>query len=81
MRLPNRSIREVFENQEKAKVLERIYHDLGNVDLWLAIVGEKGGSDAVLGDLGKRLIGFQFQKIRNGDRFWYEGAYPQSVVR
>jgi hypothetical protein len=34
-----------------------------------------------MGEIGKRLVGFQFQKIRNGDRFWYEAAYPQSVVR
>ena len=47
----------------------------------MAIIGEKGVPDSPLGELGVRLNAFQFQKIRNGDRLWYENAYPEAVVR
>ncbi len=34
-----------------------------------------------MGELGARLSAFQFKKIRNGDRFWFERAYPQQIIR
>jgi len=49
--------------------------------LWLGIIGEKSEPGSVLGELGIRLNAFQFKKIRNGDRFWYENVYPGNIVK
>lgn len=32
------------------------------------------------GELGAKIAGEQFKAIRDGDRFWYESAYPAEVV-
>ncbi len=36
---------------------------------------------AVLGEIGIKLAAMQFKKIRDADRFWYEYAYPQDIVK
>lgn len=58
-----------------------MFHDPSNVDLWLGIIGEKAEVGSVLGELGIRMNAFQFKKIRNGDRFWYENVYPDYIVK
>lgn len=37
----------------------------------------KGG---ILGKVGAAIVGETFKRVRNGDRFWYESAYPQDIV-
>jgi peroxidase len=34
----------------------------------------------MFGELGATIAGEQFKRIRDGDRFWYEYAYPAEVV-
>lgn len=34
----------------------------------------------MFGELGATIAGIQFKAIRDGDRFWYEYAYPPEVV-
>ena len=34
----------------------------------------------VLGELGAKIVGETFRNLRDGDRFWYEGAYPHNIV-
>ena len=38
-------------------------------------------SGAVLGEVGGTIVGDGFQRIRDGDRFWYERLFPASFVR
>jgi hypothetical protein len=47
----------------------------------LGIIGEKPEPGSVLGELGIRMNAFQFKKIRNGDKFWYENVYPEKIVK
>lgn len=53
---------------------------MSNVDLYLAILGEKSVEGSALGEIGIRLNSMQFKRIRDGDRFWYEYAYPSEIV-
>jgi hypothetical protein len=41
MGLPKKEFKELFENQDKAVCLEKLYQDTDNLDLWLGIIGEK----------------------------------------
>ena len=35
----------------------------------------------MFGELGATIAGMQFKAIRDGDRFWYQYAYPAEVVQ
>ena len=78
---PKAYFREVFANVNKADALERLYSSTDRLDLWLGIIGEPSINGAILGETGVAIVGNQFRLIRNGDRFWYENAYPQSIIR
>jgi hypothetical protein len=44
-----KSFCQIFENHFKAHQLQKLYQQLQNVDLYLAILGERHVKDAVLG--------------------------------
>ena len=44
------------------------------------MLGEYKLEDSMYGEFGATVAGVQFKGIRNGDRLWYENAYPQEVV-
>ena len=48
--------------------------------MWVGIIAEDNVEDGIMGDLGGRIVGEQFQRLRDGDRFWYENAYPQPII-
>lgn len=43
-------------------------------------MGEFKLPGSMFGDLGATIAAKQFNAIRNGDRFWFEHAYPKDVV-
>lgn len=52
--------------------LQQLYGTVNNIDLWVGIGAEdhvRGGS---VGPLGTRIIADQFQRLRDGDRLWYQ---------
>ena len=48
--------------------------------LFDAIISEDPMDGGVLGELGSLIVGQTFRNLRDGDRFWYESAYPRVVV-
>ena len=67
------------DDPELVSKLKTIYEVPDNCDLWVCIISEKSLENAVLGELGATIVGDQFQRIRDGDRFWYERDYPISL--
>jgi peroxidase len=63
-----------------ARTLKKLYPRISNIDLWVGILGEKSIEGGVIGELAALIISEQFKRTRDGDRFWYESAYPQSIV-
>ncbi|WKY13097.1 hypothetical protein Q1695_004143 [Nippostrongylus brasiliensis] len=52
--------------------LRSIYGHPANVDLWVGGIAEKRLPDALMGPTFACIIGDQFRRLREGDRFWYE---------
>ncbi|XP_065315508.1 chorion peroxidase-like [Gordionus sp. m RMFG-2023] len=58
--------------------IKKFYKHPDDIDLFLGGICEKAESDSLVGPTFACIIGRQFQKLRFGDRFWFENApkYP-----
>ncbi|VDO67036.1 unnamed protein product [Heligmosomoides polygyrus] len=52
--------------------LRGLYGHPANVDLWVGGIAEQRLPDALMGPTFACIIGDQFRRLRDGDRFWYE---------
>ncbi|XP_053276431.1 eosinophil peroxidase [Pleuronectes platessa] len=62
----------VLNNTYIAKKLLDLYHTPDNIDVWMGGVAEPFVRGGRVGPLFACLIATQFQKIRQGDRLWWE---------
>ncbi|KAF6725968.1 Eosinophil peroxidase [Oryzias melastigma] len=63
---------QVLGNEDLARRLLQLYGTADNIDVWLGGVAEPFVRGGRVGPLFACLIATQFQKIRQGDRLWYE---------
>ncbi|CAF99300.1 unnamed protein product, partial [Tetraodon nigroviridis] len=70
----------VLNNTDLARRLLQLYGTPDNIDVWLGGVAEPFVRDGRVGPLFACLIATQFQRIRQGDRLWYEnpGVFSSS---
>ncbi|XP_041826711.1 eosinophil peroxidase [Melanotaenia boesemani] len=70
---------QVLNNTDLARKLLELYGTPDNIDIWLGGVAEPFVAGGRVGPLFACLIGNQFQKIRQGDRLWFEkpGVFTQ----
>lgn len=61
--------------------LAQVYDSPDQVDLWIGGLAEKDSGDALVGDTFKRILVDQFSRMRDGDRFWYEGNFNNHELR
>ncbi|XP_036451125.1 eosinophil peroxidase-like isoform X1 [Colossoma macropomum] len=62
----------VLNNTDLARRLITLYGNPANIDVWVAGVAEPFVPGGRVGPLFSCLIATQFQKIREGDRLWWE---------
>lgn len=62
----------VLRNEVLAKKLLDLYGTPDNIDIWLGAIAEPLVHRGRVGPLLTCLLGRQFQRIRDGDRFWWE---------
>ncbi|XP_050012868.1 myeloperoxidase [Alexandromys fortis] len=62
----------VLKNLELAQKLMAQYGTPNNIDIWMGGVSEPLEPNGRVGQLLACLIGTQFRKLRDGDRFWWE---------
>ncbi|TWU54358.1 Serine-aspartate repeat-containing protein I precursor [Rubripirellula tenax] len=61
--------------------LESLYGDVNNIDLWIGLLAEDHTDNGSLGETATAIIADQFERLRDGDRFWYENVFTESEVR
>ncbi len=66
------------ELQEK---LESLYGGVDNIDLWVGMMAEDHLPGASVGELTSTVITDQFERLRDGDRFWYQNTFQGRTLR
>jgi hypothetical protein len=78
---PARTFADITRNKELQAALEDAFGTVDKVELWPGGLAEdhvRGGS---LGRLFRAIISDQFERLRDGDRFWYERSLSNSELR
>jgi len=66
-----------FDLQEK---LESLYGNVDNIDLWVGGLAEDHVSGSSVGITFRTIIADQFERTRDGDRFWYQKIFSDDLL-
>jgi peroxidase len=56
--------------------LESLYTSVNEIDPWVAMLAEPHAPGALVGPTLRKVLGEQFTRLRDGDRFWYQSYLP-----
>ncbi len=74
------SFDDVSSDAEVRARLARAYSGVEEIDAWLGFLCEDHAPGAVVGPTLGRILGDQFRRLRDGDRFWYQAYMPQAWI-
>lgn len=66
------SFAEITANTRLQSQLQSVYGSVDNIDAWLGGLAEDHVEGASVGELILAVLKDQFERLRDGDRFWYE---------
>jgi hypothetical protein len=69
------SFSQISSDPNVQQTLQSLYGSVDNIDLWVGILSEDHVPGASVGQLAKTIIADQFQRLRDGDRFWYQRLF------
>jgi peroxidase len=62
------------------QTLQQLYKNVNNIDLWVGAMAEDHVRGSSAGPLVQRIMTDQFQRLRDGDRFWFEKSLSGSQL-
>ncbi|KST66821.1 peroxidase family protein [Mastigocoleus testarum] len=69
------SFAEITSDQEKQNTLQELYGSVDNIDFFVGMLAEDLLPDASVGESVYAVLTYQFQVLRDGDRFYYENVF------
>lgn len=69
------SFAQITSNVSMQKNLEKLYGNVNNIDLWVGGLAEDHLKGSSLGPTFAKIVTDQFQRIRDGDSFWYQNVF------
>ncbi len=66
---------DITSDPDLAANLEALYGDVDNIDVWVGGLAEDHVDGGSLGELFTTIIADQFERIRDGDRLWYQNVF------
>jgi peroxidase len=77
---PAATFADVTGDPEIQARLASVYPSVDDVDVWVGGLAEDHHPGAVVGELFFRVIRDQFERLRDGDRFWYQITLPEPLL-
>ncbi|QDV58067.1 peroxidase family protein [Rosistilla oblonga] len=65
---------QISSDDEVIARLQSAYESVDDIDLWVGGLSEDHVADGNLGETFRTIIVDQFERLRDGDRYWYENA-------
>jgi len=72
---PAASFADITSDPELAAKLEEVYGDVDNVDVWVGGLAEDHLPGSSVGELIQAVMVDQFERLRDGDRLWYQNVF------
>ncbi|MCA9057374.1 MAG: peroxidase [Planctomycetaceae bacterium] len=69
------SFSEITSDPELQASLESLYGSVDNIDLWVGGLAEDHLPGSSMGETFQTIIVDQFERLRDGDRFWYQNQF------
>jgi peroxidase len=77
---PVQSVQEIHPDAHVQQRLAEAYPSINDIDLWVGGLAEEHVPGAIVGETFHAIIKDQFERLRAGDRFWYERYLPENLV-
>lgn len=74
------SFSDITSDPDVAARLEQLYGTVDNIDLWVGGLAEDHLPGSSMGETFSFIIIDQFQRLRDGDRFWYENVFSGKAL-
>ena len=77
---PVKSFSDITSDANLAASLEAVYGDVDSIDLWVGGLAEDHVEGGSVGELFHTIIVDQFERLRSGDRYWYQSIFDSQTV-
>ncbi len=71
---------QISSDPEVQNKLRQLYGSVDNVDLWVGVLAEDHAPGSNVGPTAQAIIADQFERLRDGDRFWYQRAFQGPML-
>ena len=78
---PAADFSDITSDLVEQKDLSFAYDDVEDLDLWAGLLAEDEVGGSMVGELLRIILTEQFERLRSGDRFWYERTLGSRLQR
>ena len=78
---PFRTFADITPDATTSANLAKAYASVNDIDLWVGGLAEPHAPGAMVGETFRAILRDQFERLRDGDRFWYQSYLPADWVR
>ena len=77
---PRADFAEVSSDSDVQARLASVYADIEDIDLWVGVLAEDPFNAGHVGELAFHVIRGQFERLRDGDRYWYQNQFTAEEI-
>jgi peroxidase len=75
------SFAQITSNTSVQEKLQALYGNVNNIDAWVGVLAEDHVPGSSAGALVQRVMANQFERLRDGDRFWYQRVFSGTTLQ